>query len=116
LVGRFIHQNNQTMNFIQKLFGWGPKADLNDLIKNKNAHIVDVRTPGEFKGGHIKGSENIPLSNIANAAAKLKGKQPIVLCCASGNRSGQAADILRSKGLTEVYNGGAWRNVNKYKS
>jgi rhodanese-related sulfurtransferase len=104
------------MNFIQKLFGWGPKADLDDLIKNKKAHIVDVRTPAEFRAGHVKGSENIPLSNIASAADKLMKKQPIVLCCASGNRSGQAASILRSKGLSEVYNGGAWRNVNRYKS
>lgn len=100
------------MGFFSSLFG--PKIDLNDLIKNRKAHIVDVRTPGEFKRGHVRGSVNIPLTNIANADKKLKGKSPIVLCCASGSRSGQAARILNTKGF-EAYNGGSWMKVNRFK-
>lgn len=100
------------MGFFSNLFG--PKIDLNDLIKNRKAHIVDVRTPGEFRSGHVRGSVNIPLNNIANADKKLKGRSPIVLCCASGSRSGQAARILKTKGF-EAYNGGSWMKVNRYK-
>ena len=101
------------MGFFSKLFG--PKVDLQDLIQNQNAYIVDVRTPGEFKQGKVKGSVNIPLNTIANAEGKLKGRSPIVLCCASGMRSGQATRILKGKGY-DAYNGGSWQNVNRFKS
>jgi len=100
------------MGLFSKLFG--PKVDMADLIQNRKAHIVDVRTPMEFKQGHIRGSVNIPLNNIATADKKLKGKDPIVLCCASGARSGQAARVLKSKGF-EAYNGGSWHSVKRYK-
>lgn len=100
------------MGFFSKLFG--PKHDWADLIQNQKAKIVDVRTPAEFKGGHIKGSINIPLNNIASAQKKLKGKEPIVLCCASGMRSGQATQILKSKGFDAVYNGGGWRSLQRH--
>ncbi len=46
------------MGFLDKLFG-GPKVDLKELVK-QGAVIVDVRTPAEYQGGHIKGSINIP--------------------------------------------------------
>ncbi|CAG0910910.1 unnamed protein product, partial [Cyprideis torosa] len=75
-----------------------------DLVQNRKAYIVDVRTPGEYKRGHVKGSINIPLNSIGTADKKLKGKDPIVLCCASGARSGQAARVLKTKGF-EAYNG-----------
>ncbi len=100
------------MGFFSRLFG--PKHDWADLIHNQKAKIVDVRTPAEFKSGHIKGSQNIPLNNIHSAQKKLKGNQPIVLICASGMRSGQAVHILKSQGFTDVYNGGGWRSLQKH--
>ena len=101
------------MGFFSKLFG--PKHDWADLIHNQNAKIIDVRTPAEFKGGHIKGSLNIPLNNINKAQKKIKSKQhPVVLCCASGMRSGQAVQMLKSQGYTDVYNGGGWRRLQRY--
>ena len=100
------------MGFFSKLFG--PKHDWADIIHNQKAKIVDVRTPSEFKGGHIKGSQNIPLNNINKAHKKIKGKQPIVLCCASGMRSGQAVQMLKSQGFTDVYNGGGWRSLQRH--
>ncbi len=103
------------MGFFQKLFGLGPKVDLADIINNQKALIVDVRTPGEFKQGHVKGSINIPLNTIAQADKKLKGKEPIVLCCASGMRSGNATSQLKSKGYSQVFNGGSWNKVNRLK-
>ena len=103
------------MSFFRNLFGLGPKVDMADLIQNRNAYIVDVRTPAEYKTGHVKGSVNIPLHTISGADKKLKGREPIVLCCASGARSSQATSILKSQGLTEVYNGGSWHSVNRHK-
>lgn len=99
------------MGLLSKLFG--PKVDFADLVK-QGARIVDVRTPAEFKGGHIKGSINIPLSDIRHAEKKLKGDKPIILICASGNRSGQALHFLKSHGFGNVYNGGGWRSFQRY--
>lgn len=74
--------------------------------------IVDVRTPGEFMGGHVAGSINIPLQEIQARLDELKAlPQPIVLCCASGNRSGQATAFLKNQGIN-CRNGGSWLDVN----
>ena len=79
--------------------------------------IIDVRTPAEFMGGHVAGSMNIPLQEITQRLEEIKSiNQPIVLCCASGNRSGQANAFLMSEGV-DCENGGSWFEVNnKYQS
>ncbi|MCC6768454.1 MAG: rhodanese-like domain-containing protein [Bacteroidia bacterium] len=82
------------------------------MIKiDENTSIVDVRMPVEFMSGHVEGSKNIPLQGIANHLDELRAlPQPLVLCCASGNRSGQAAAFLKSQGI-ECENGGSWFDV-----
>jgi phage shock protein E len=73
--------------------------------------IIDVRSPGEFAGGHVKGSSNIPLQEVPARIEELRAlPQPLILCCASGNRSGQAAHFLQSQGIT-CENGGSWQAV-----
>jgi phage shock protein E len=101
------------MNFFQKLFGGAPAIDLKSII-SEGAFLVDVRTPGEFNSGHVKGSVNIPLDSVTQQLAKFKGKKNIIVFCRSGNRSGQAKLILEQNGFTNVINGGAWDNVNQY--
>ncbi|MCC5928588.1 MAG: rhodanese-like domain-containing protein [Cyclobacteriaceae bacterium] len=86
------------------------------MIKTAQATIVDVRTPAEFAGGNVVGSINIPLHEIPQRVEEFKSMQgPIVLCCASGNRSGQATAYLKSQGL-DCENGGSWFDVNYYKN
>jgi rhodanese-related sulfurtransferase len=86
------------------------------IIQEKRGTIVDVRTPEEFRGGHVAGAVNIPLSEVLYHVEDLKAlTKPVVLCCASGNRSGQAHRFLQQHGL-ECYNGGSWLNVNYYQS
>lgn len=78
----------------------------------KATTIVDVRTPEEFMSGHVTGSINIPLQEIPQRLEELKKmKAPLVLCCASGNRSGQAQRYLSTLGI-ECSNGGSWLDVN----
>ena len=84
---------------------------VNNWIKSGTASIVDVRTPAEFAGGHVKGSKNIPLQELVSRMDEIKAMQPVVLCCASGGRSGQAAHYLASLGV-ECENGGSWLSVN----
>ena len=81
------------------------------MSKNKIT-IVDVRTAEEFIGGNVAGSINIPLQEIQQRLDEIKSlKQPIILCCASGNRSGQAIAFLR-KCEVDCENGGSWMDVN----
>ncbi len=99
------------MGILSSLFG--KKVDLAAIIAG-GAKIVDVRSPQEFKSGHVKGSVNIPLDRIrAEVATLKKAGKPIILCCASGMRSGSATSILESEGL-EAYNGGPWTSVNRF--
>jgi rhodanese-related sulfurtransferase len=92
------------------------KMDMEKLIKENQGTIVDVRTYGEFMGGNVAGSINIPLNEIPERIEELKAlKAPLILCCASGGRSGQAHHFLSQYGI-ECYNGGSWLNVNYYKS
>jgi rhodanese-related sulfurtransferase len=86
------------------------------IIKEKQGTIVDVRTTSEFMGGNVAGSINIPLQEIQQRMDELKNlNQPLVLCCASGNRSGQATHYLSQQGI-ECCNGGSWLDVNYYQS
>lgn len=86
------------------------------LIQENQGTIIDVRTPGEFMGGHVANSINIPLNEIPHKIDELKSlSSPLILCCASGNRSGQAQYFLSSQGI-DCYNGGGWMEVNYYKS
>lgn len=91
--------------FLQKMFGL--RVDFKALTA-AGALIIDVRTPEEFRAGHIKQSVNIPLQIIQGKVADLKKKnKPIIAVCRSGARSGTAVGILKSAGI-EAYNGGAW--------
>ena len=75
------------------------------------AVFVDVRSPAEFASGNRPGSLNIPLDDIAGGAKKLDKARTIVLCCASGARSGIAAGILKGMGFKNVINAGPWQNT-----
>ncbi len=99
-------------DFLKKLVG-GSSVDYATLIQN-GAVIIDVRTVGEYAGGHIRNSINIPLDKLEGSIKKIKSKGPVIVCCASGMRSGSAKSILTRHGFTEVYNAGAWTNLRKY--
>lgn len=90
--------------------------NIENIIKEKKGTVVDVRTTSEFMGGNVAGSINIPLQEIQQRMDELKDlNQPLVLCCASGNRSGQATQFLSQQGI-ECCNGGSWLDVNYYQS
>lgn len=80
-----------------------------------NKQLIDVRTPGEFKGNHIKGFTNIPLAELATKAKNTLSKEKeVIVICQSGMRSQQASRTLKKLGFTNVTNvkGGmsAWRS------
>jgi phage shock protein E len=86
---------------------FGPSADFKKLLEG-GAIIVDVRTPSEYKTGHISGSINIPVDLIKGKVEELRKKnQTVITCCRSGARSGMAKGILLNAGIN-AYNGGPW--------
>jgi phage shock protein E len=95
------------IQFFKNMFGKGAGTDLKALVQN-GAQIIDVRSPGEFKSGHIHGSVNIPLQELGKNLSRITKDKPVITCCASGMRSDSAKSLLKSNGFTEVHNGGGW--------
>jgi len=97
---------------IKKMLGLGPEVNYAELVKN-GALIIDVRSKSEYQSGHIKGSVNIPLDQLSSSTKLPQNKEKaIITCCASGMRSASGKSILKSKGYTEVHNGGGWYGLN----
>jgi rhodanese-related sulfurtransferase len=93
------------------MLGLGGKSESIKDFVTKGAVIIDVRTIGEFREGHIKGSKNIPLDTINGKLNEIKKiDKPVMVCCRSGMRSAQAASALKSVGI-EVINGGGWQSL-----
>jgi phage shock protein E len=86
------------------------------IIKERQGTIVDVRTPAEYEGDSVKGSINIPLQEVQERMQEVKNlRQPLVLCCASGARSGAAHRYLSKQGI-ECANGGSWKDIHQLQS
>jgi phage shock protein E len=82
-------------------------------LREEGAVIIDVRTPAEFNEGHIKGSKNIPLSELRSKTAWIKEQHvKVITVCRSGARSASAKKLLASEGVI-AFNGGAWVALNK---
>lgn len=86
------------------------KLALPKLIES-GAIVVDVRSSEEFKQGSRPGSLNIPLNDINARLHELDRNKTIILCCASGSRSGFALAILKQNGFSNVINAGPWPNT-----
>jgi len=93
------------------MLGFGNKTnEIKEFVAN-GAIILDVRTPEEFKEGHINGSKNIALNSLNGKIAEIKKwNKPIIACCRSGMRSAQATSLLKQNGI-ECINGGGWTSL-----
>ena len=67
------------LNFLLGLFGKG-KPSIQELLKD-GAIVVDVRTSGEYRSGHVKGSKNIPIQSLSSKIKKLKKKNKVIITC-----------------------------------
>lgn len=107
------------------MFGFGYKTtkyqnigakEFHDLMKDKDAVVLDVRTPAETRDGVIPGYKmlNSMSPDFDNQIKKLDKNKKYLVYCRSGNRSGQACRIMADKGFDKLYNlvGGiaAWNN------
>jgi rhodanese-related sulfurtransferase len=104
------------MNFFSSLFGGSAlnsdkfevldKNAFKAAIRQKKVQLVDVRTPREYKGGHIGKAINIDLFQggiFKQAIEKLDKSKPVYLYCRSGSRSKKAAQKILDMGFEKVY-------------
>ena len=78
---------------------------LKEYAQTKNAVLLDVRTPQEYREGHIPGSNNVPLRQLDKSSSVAENKDtPLFVYCYSGGRSRQATAILQHMGYTNVQN------------
>ena len=84
-------------------------TDINQCVAQfqqvSNAMLVDVRTPEEYRDGHIPGSINVPLQQIEDIDLEVSDMStPLFVYCRSGARSRQATAMLQKMGYEEVHN------------
>lgn len=93
-------------------------GDVTRLMNHENAVMLDIRTTGEYRQGHILDSKHIPTNELTNRLNELEKHKDdhIVAYCRSGSRSVAACKILKSHGFENVYNLGggimAWESAN----
>lgn len=92
-----------------RFFDFMKGPDINQGVKEYSATdsavLLDVRTPDEYRQGHIPGSKNVPLQSISKVAGMIDNKSTTIFVhCLSGARSSQAAAILKQMGYTNVKN------------
>ena len=64
--------------------------------------IVDVRSVGEFEGGHVPGSQNVPLDQLQSVASQWDKTAPVLVYCQTGSRSAEAVSMLEQAGFTKI--------------
>jgi rhodanese-related sulfurtransferase len=76
------------------------------LINREDAQVIDVREADEFAAGHLPEAKNVPLAKLADRISEIERfkDKPVIVCCASGMRSGKACGELRKLGFAKIHN------------
>ena len=78
---------------------------IQEFMNMEGAVLLDVRTPQEYREGHIPGSKNVPLQQLDKISSVIDNKNvPMFVYCYSGGRSRQATSMLQHMGYTNVQN------------
>ncbi len=101
------------MSFLDFLRGSNINEGVENYKATQGAFLIDVREDDEFRGGHIPGSKNVPLSRIGSIKNVVKDTAaPVFVYCLSGARSSQAAGYLKRIGYESVTNIGGISGYN----
>lgn len=93
------------MGILDLLKGPDINRGIAEFGQMSNAVLLDVRTPKEYREGHIPGSRNVPLHELDDALGLIGSRNtPVFVYCASGARSRRAAYALQEMGYTRVRN------------
>lgn len=99
------NSNNNTTALSEEKTLLSPQEFASKMDELSDEVLLDVRTPSEYKQGHIENSLNYDYNgrDFHNQVAKLDKTKPIMVYCLSGGRSGAAANKLRNDGFEKVY-------------
>ena len=91
------------------IFDFFKQPDINQGVQEYKdavgAVLLDVRTPQEYREGHIPGSQNVPLQQLDKVEEVTENKDTVLyVYCRSGARSRQAVSLLQAMGYTNVRN------------
>ncbi len=78
--------------------------EFKEILKAKQAQIVDLRGAAEYKEGHIQGAENLFIGTLEKHLDKIKKDQPVVIHCQSGDRAAIGYSLLRKHGFQNIKN------------
>ena len=97
------------MNFLANLLSGGNTEhitinDYADQFDSRDHVLIDVRTAEEYRQGRMPGAKLIPLNEIGSRTDEIPADKPVVLVCATGNRSMVAAGQLSRAGFEQLYN------------
>lgn len=75
------------------------------LRERAGVRLLDVRTPGEYEGVHIRGAYNVPLDTLGEHAGEIRATvgEPVVLVCQSGARARRAEEALKAAGMPNLH-------------
>jgi rhodanese-related sulfurtransferase len=79
-------------------------TEAKEKIDSGAVQIIDVRTPGEYAGGHVPGAINIPHMSVVSRKGELDTDKELVFICQVGARSALACEFAASMGFKELYN------------
>lgn len=74
-------------------------AQLNEIRNRDDVYVLDVREDSEFQSGHVPEANWIPLGELSSRLSEVPTDKTVVAVCRSGNRSGQATQLLRQAGF-----------------
>ena len=93
------------MGFVNFLEGSDMNQGVKEYQATPSAVLLDVRTPEEYREGHIPGSKNVPLQSLDKVTGLVNNQDtPVFVYCHSGVRSSQAVSALQRMGYTNVKN------------
>ena len=84
--------------------------DIRELM-GVGAQLVDVRSPQEYAADALPGAVNVPLQDIQAGIQQLDDEKPVIVYCASGMRSQQAAQLLTDGRRVKVIDLGSYQNL-----
>ena len=79
-------------------------AEAKLAVDATDVQFIDVRTPGEYAGGHAPKASNFPLDALEKDLNKLDKNKPVYVICQTGRRSQKGSEILQKAGFKQIYN------------
>ncbi|HEY4481966.1 MAG TPA: rhodanese-like domain-containing protein [Candidatus Brocadiaceae bacterium] len=99
-----LHAGEKQMKTQTEVNNISPKQAKDLMDKEKDVFVLDVRSEEEYKEVHIKDAHLIPIKELEQNINKIPKDKKIVVHCAAGKRSARACEMLKDKGLKELYN------------